>query len=63
MNKLWKGVEEAEGNRESEKRGVDCVMRDMRDGIVGRDGGGGVGIGNEMALKMVGVGKEDVMGY
>ncbi|WP_145361772.1 hypothetical protein [Staphylococcus epidermidis] len=62
MNKLWKGVEEGEGNRESEKGGVDWVMRDMRDGIVGRDGGGGVGIGKEMGVKMVGVGKEDVMG-
>ncbi|MHD0396278.1 cell wall metabolism sensor histidine kinase WalK [Staphylococcus simulans] len=63
FNNLSKRVQEAQANTESEKRRLDSVITHMSDGVIATDRRGRVRIVNDMALKMLGMAKEDVMGY
>ena len=63
FNNLSKRVQEAQANTESEKRRLDSVITHMSDGILATDRRGRVRIANDMALKMLGLAKEDVIGY
>ena len=63
FNNLSKRVQEAQANTESEKRRLDSVITHMSDGVIATDRRGRVRIVNDMALKMLGMSKEDVMGY
>ena len=60
---MSKRVQEAQANTESEKRRLDSVITHMSDGVIATDRRGRVRIVNDMALKMLGMSKEDVMGY
>ena len=62
FNNLSKRVQ-AQANTESEKRRLDSVITHMSDGILATDRRGRVRIANDMALKMLGLAKEDVIGY
>ncbi|CAL29358.1 cell wall metabolism sensor histidine kinase WalK [Staphylococcus carnosus] len=63
FNNLSKRVQEAQANTESEKRRLDSVITHMSDGVIATDRRGRIRIVNDMALKMLGMAKEDVMGY
>ena len=63
FNNLSKRVQEAQANTESEKRRLDSVIRHMSDGVIATDRRGRIRIVNDMALKMLGMTKEDVSGY
>ena len=63
FNNLSKRVQEAQANTESEKRRLDSVITHMSDGIIATDRRGRVRIINDMALKMLGMAKEDLIGY
>ena len=63
FNNLSKRVQEAQANTESEKRRLDSVITHMSDGILATDRRGRVRIANDMALKMLGMAKEDLIGY
>ena len=54
---------EAQANTESEKRRLDSVITHMSDGIIATDRRGRIRIVNDMALKMLGMAKEDIIGY
>lgn len=62
FNNLSKRVQEAQANTESEKRRLDSVIRHMSDGILATDRRGRVRIINDMALKMLGTTKDEVIG-
>ncbi|WP_278926153.1 cell wall metabolism sensor histidine kinase WalK [Staphylococcus auricularis] len=62
FNNLSKRVQEAQDNTESEKRRLDSVIRHMSDGILATDRRGRVRIINDMALKMLGTTKDEVIG-
>ena len=62
FNNLSKRVQEAQANTESEKRRLDSVIRYMSDGILATDRRGRVRIINDMALKMLGTTKDEVIG-
>ncbi|MGV3245055.1 cell wall metabolism sensor histidine kinase WalK [Staphylococcus sp. 11261D007BR] len=62
FNNLSKRVQEAQANTESEKRRLDSVITHMSDGVIATDRRGRVRIINDMALKMLGRAKEDVIG-
>ncbi|EJY95091.1 cell wall metabolism sensor histidine kinase WalK [Staphylococcus arlettae] len=63
FNNLSKRVQEAQANTESEKRRLDSVITHMSDGIIATDRRGRIRIVNDMALKMMGTTKEDIIGY
>ena len=63
FNNLSKRVQEAQANTESEKRRLDSVITHMSDGIIATDRRGRVRIVNDMAIKMLGMSKEDLIGY
>ncbi len=63
FNNLSKRVQEAQANTESEKRRLDSVITHMSDGIIATDRRGRIRIVNDMALKMLGMAKEDIIGY
>ncbi|MCE5097735.1 cell wall metabolism sensor histidine kinase WalK [Staphylococcus devriesei] len=63
FNNLSKRVQEAQANTESEKRRLDSVITHMSDGIIATDRRGRVRIVNDMAIKMLGMAKEDLVGY
>ena len=63
FNNLSKRVQEAQANTESEKRRLDSVITHMSDGIIATDRRGRIRIVNDMALKMIGTTKEDIIGY
>jgi two-component system sensor histidine kinase VicK len=62
FNNLSKRVQEAQANTESEKRRLDSVITHMSDGIIATDRRGRVRIVNDMALTMMGMMKEDIIG-
>ncbi|RIN36109.1 cell wall metabolism sensor histidine kinase WalK [Staphylococcus succinus] len=62
FNNLSKRVQEAQANTESEKRRLDSVITHMSDGIIATDRRGRVRIVNDMALTMMGMIKEDIIG-
>ncbi|MCU5747099.1 cell wall metabolism sensor histidine kinase WalK [Staphylococcus sp. SQ8-PEA] len=62
FNNLSKRVQEAQANTESEKRRLDSVITHMSDGIIATDRRGRVRIVNDMALKMMGMVKEEIIG-
>ncbi|WP_065581034.1 cell wall metabolism sensor histidine kinase WalK [Staphylococcus hominis] len=63
FNNLSKRVQEAQANTESEKRRLDSVITHMSDGIIATDRRGRIRIVNDMAIKMLGMAKEDLIGY
>ena len=63
FNNLSKRVQEAQANTESEKRRLDSVITHMSDGIIATDRRGRIRIMNDMAIKMLGMAKEDLIGY
>ncbi|MGX0674236.1 cell wall metabolism sensor histidine kinase WalK [Staphylococcus hominis] len=63
FNNLSKRVQEAQANTESEKRRLDSVITHMSDGIIATDRRGRIRIVNDMAIKMLGMSKEDLIGY
>lgn len=63
FNNLSKRVQEAQTNTESEKRRLDSVITHMSDGIIATDRRGRIRIVNDMAIKMLGMAKEDLIGY
>ena len=63
FNNLSKRVQEAKANTESEKRRLDSVITHMSDGIIATDRRGRIRIVNDMAIKMLGMAKEDLIGY
>lgn len=63
FNNLSKRVQEAQANTESEKRRLDSVITHMSDGILATDRRGRIRIVNDMAIKMLGMAKEDLIGY
>ncbi|TRM05935.1 cell wall metabolism sensor histidine kinase WalK [Staphylococcus hominis] len=63
FNNLSKRVQEAQANTESEKRRLDSVITHMSDGIIATDRRGRIRIVNDMAIKMLGMTKEDLIGY
>lgn len=63
FNNLSKRVQEAQANTESEKRRLDSVITYMSDGIIATDRRGRIRIVNDMAIKMLGMAKEDLIGY
>ncbi len=63
FNNLSKRVQEAQANKESEKRRLDSVITHMSDGVIATDRRGRVRIINDMALKMLGKSKEEVSGH
>ena len=62
FNNLSKRVQEAQANTESEKRRLDSVITHMSDGIIATDRRGRVRIVNDMALKMMGMMKDEIIG-
>ncbi|TGU11725.1 PAS domain S-box protein, partial [Mesorhizobium sp. M2D.F.Ca.ET.153.01.1.1] len=62
-NNLSKRVQEAQANTESEKRRLDSVITHMSDGIIATDRRGRVRIVNDMALTMLGMMKEEIIGH
>ena len=63
FNNLSKRVQEAQANTESEKRRLDSVITHMSDGIIATDRRGRVRIVNDMALTMLGMMKEEIIGH
>ncbi|MDS3852262.1 cell wall metabolism sensor histidine kinase WalK [Staphylococcus hominis] len=63
FNNLSKRVQEAQANTESEKRRLDSVITHMSDGIIATDRRSRIRIVNDMAIKMLGMAKEDLIGY
>ena len=63
FNNLSKRVQEAQANTESEKRRLESVITHMSDGIIATDRRGRIRIVNDMAIKMLGMAKEDLIGY
>ncbi|MGI2264308.1 cell wall metabolism sensor histidine kinase WalK [Staphylococcus cohnii] len=63
FNNLSKRVQEAQANTESEKRRLDSVITHMSDGIIATDRRGRVRIVNDMALTMLGMLKEEIIGH
>ncbi|TBW88007.1 cell wall metabolism sensor histidine kinase WalK [Staphylococcus hominis] len=63
FNNLSKRVQEAQANTESEKRRLDSVITHMSDGIIATDRRGRIRIVNDMTIKMLGMAKEDLIGY
>ena len=63
FNNLSKRVQEAQANTESEKRRLDYVITHMSDGIIATDRRGRVRIVNDMALTMLGMMKEEIIGH
>lgn len=63
FNNLSKRVQEAQANTESEKRRLDSVITHMSDGIIATDRRGRIRIVNDMAIKMLGMAKENLIGY
>ncbi|WP_145452931.1 cell wall metabolism sensor histidine kinase WalK [Staphylococcus hominis] len=63
FNNLSKRVQEAQANTESEKRRLDSVITHMSDGIIATDRRGRIRIVNDMSIKMLGMAKEDLIGY
>src|SRR5699024_10543075 len=63
FNNLSKRVQEAQANTESEKRRLDSVITHMSDGIIATDRRGRVHIVNDMALTMLGMMKEEIIGH
>ncbi|MGW9920055.1 cell wall metabolism sensor histidine kinase WalK [Staphylococcus hominis] len=63
FNNLSKRVQEAQANTKSEKRRLDSVITHMSDGIIATDRRGRIRIVNDMAIKMLGMAKEDLIGY
>lgn len=63
FNNLSKRVQEAQANTESEKSRLDSVITHMSDGIIATDRRGRIRIVNDMAIKMLGMAKEDLIGY
>lgn len=63
FNNLSKRVQEAQANTESEKRRLDSIITHMSDGIIATDRRGRIRIVNDMAIKMLGMAKEDLIGY
>ncbi|WP_204171289.1 MULTISPECIES: cell wall metabolism sensor histidine kinase WalK [unclassified Staphylococcus] len=63
FNNLSKRVQEAQANTESEKRRLDSVITHMSDGIIATDRRGRVRIFNDMALTMLGMMKEEIIGH
>lgn len=63
FNNLSKRVQEAQANTESEKRRLDSVITHMSDGIIATDRRGRIRIVNDMAIKMLGMAKEDLIDY
>ena len=62
FNNLSKRVQEAQANTESEKSRLDSVITHMGDGIIATDRRGRVRIVNDMALKMMGMMKDEIIG-
>src|SRR5699024_5088740 len=62
FNNLSKRVQEAQANKESEKRRLDSVITHMSDGIIATDRRCRVRIVNDMALTMMGTLKEEIIG-
>lgn len=63
FNNLSKRVQEAQANTESEKRRLDSVITHMSEGIIATDRRGRVRIVNDMALTMLGMMKEEIIGH
>lgn len=63
FNNLSKRVQEAQANTESEKRRLDSVITHMSDGIIATDRRGRVRIVNDMAVTMLGMMKEEIIGH
>ena len=59
---MSKRVQEAQANTESEAA-LNSVITHMSDGIIATDRRGRIRIVNDMALKMMGTTKEDIIGY